>query len=230
VRTLGANEVDLWIARPQALRSAEVLARYKSWLAPDEAKRHAAFLFDKHRHEYLVTRGLVRTALSAYRPVEPAAWKFDANAYGRPAIAPPCGLEFNLSNTQTLVVCAVAERRVVGVDVEPIARASEILGIADTVFSDQELAELRALPDPAASDRAVSLWTIKEGYIKARGMGLSLPVREITVRFAQTAALAAAPLDEHPADWTIQTLDIDGHRIALVSPAPAPRVQVVSCP
>jgi 4'-phosphopantetheinyl transferase len=230
VRPLGPNAVDLWVARPNAAQGADLLARFRSWLAPEEEKRFTSFCFDKHRHEYLVTRDLVRTALSTYRAVEPAAWTFIANAYGRPAITPPCGLTFNLSNTQTLVVCAVAEELEIGVDVEPIERAPTILGIADTVFSPAELAELSALAPAAARERAVSLWTIKEAYIKARGMGMSLPVREITVRFAETIVLAAAPSDEHPDGWALQTLDFEGHRIAVASPSPAPRIEVVVPP
>src|SRR5262249_25378733 len=157
------DEIHLWIARPARVDAS----RFRAWLSPEEAARCARFRFEEHRHEYLVTRGLVRTALSAYRDVEPAAWVFRSNEYGRPEITPPCGLSFNLSTSLALVVCAVAEDRVLGVDVEPLARAKEILEVRDTVFTAKERAGL-------TPDRAVSFWTLKEAYMKARGMGMSL--------------------------------------------------------
>jgi 4'-phosphopantetheinyl transferase len=227
VRDAGRDRVDLWIVRPHEVKDPALLARFRSWLAEDELARLGGFHFDHHRHEYLMTRALARTALSDYRDVEPRGWQFAANAYGRPEIRPPCGIAFNLTNTQTLVACAVTGDRIIGIDTEPLARAPDILEIAETVFSAPEMRELRALDAVAARDRAVSLWTVKEAYMKARGMGMSLPPKEIRVAFAGTPRLVAAPDDPRPADWTLQLLDVGGDRVAVASPAPAPRIQLV---
>src|SRR5207253_10529421 len=64
--------------------------------------------------------------------------RFTVNAYGKPSPSPPCGLFFNLSNTASLVVCAVSEHHEMGVDVEPLARATDILEVAETVFRSEE--------------------------------------------------------------------------------------------
>jgi len=92
----------------------------------------------------------------------------------------PRDLEFNLSNTKGLVVCAIS-RDQVGVDVEPRARGTSVVPIADTVFSQDELAALRALPESEQPRRAIELWTLKESFIKARGLGLSLPLDRFTM-------------------------------------------------
>jgi 4'-phosphopantetheinyl transferase len=247
---LGVADIDLWVARPNALRDEALLERWRSWLAPDERARLAAFCFDVHRHEYLVTRGLVRAALSSYRATRPEAWQFRKGAHDRPFIEPDVGIRFNLSNAPALVVCAVSETHEVGVDVEPLSRAPEILDVAHTVFSTTELAELRGSrsaaprldreatldrdeglrpPSPreaspriatlrsAILDRAVSLWTTKEAYIKARSIGMSLPLREITMRFeGERVRLELTPvIDDDASAWWIRTRDIDEHRVAL---------------
>ncbi len=216
-RSIPEDTIDVWIVRPSAAVRDDLVARYRALLSPDEAARAARLRFDEHRHEFLVTRALVRVTLSEYRDVRPEAWRFASNAYGRPSIDPPCALHFNLSNTTSLVVCAVSARRELGVDVEPIERAPNILEVADTVFTDSELAELRALDGPGAADRAVSLWTCKEAYMKARGMGMSLPPKEIELRFAAASAprvQVARERDDERA-WALRTIDVHGHRIAL---------------
>jgi 4'-phosphopantetheinyl transferase len=223
--------VDLWLLRPQACPAGD-LATAMAWLAPAERERHGRFVFERHRAEYLATRALVRRALSSYRPVAPAAWQFRTNAYGRPAIdaaSDPAGeLRFNLANHPTLVVCAIRRGAEIGVDVEPLSRGADILAIAHTVFAPAELAALHALPDAARPDRALSLWTLKESYIKARGMGLSLPLDGFAFSFGAPAPrISFAPaIDDDPARWAFRTIDLLDHRIALALEVPSSAVRV----
>jgi 4'-phosphopantetheinyl transferase len=227
------SDVDLWLLQPDAC-AADDLASAMPWLTPAERERHGRFVFERNRVEYLATRALVRRALSSYHPVAPAAWQFRTNAYGRPAIdvsSGPAGeLRFNLANHPTLVVCAIRGGAEIGVDVEPLTRGAEILAIAHTVFAPAELAALRALPEAAQPDRALALWTLKEAYIKARGMGLSLPLDGFALSFdAPGPRISFAPtVDDDSARWTFRRLDIFGHRIALAleTTAAAPVVRV----
>lgn len=232
----GVTAIDVWLLAPAALDDDQLAAGY-ALLTAEERERHRKFVFERHRREYLVTRVLARAALSRHRPVARAAWQFRRNEYGRPELDPPCGLRFNLSNHPSLVACAVREGELeLGCDLEPLDRGAEVLGIADTVFAPVELAELRALPAAAQPQRAVSLWTLKEAYIKARSMGLSLPLKEFAFSFdaagAGTAADAGnvsgragalapprlsftAEIADTPARWRFAMLDVDRCRIAL---------------
>jgi len=138
------------------------------------------FRFERDRRIQLATRALVRTILSKYEDVPPAAWRFETGEKGRPEIAhPPSSLRFNLSNTHGLVVCAVVREVDVGVDVEPLDRRWS-MRIAERYFSPAEVAALRTLPEEARARRFLDLWTLKESYIKARGLGLALPLDRFT--------------------------------------------------
>jgi 4'-phosphopantetheinyl transferase len=134
-------------------------------------------------------------------------------------VEPPCGLRFSLSNTAALVVCAVWERGDVGVDIEPLDRGADVLEVADTVFAPQELAALRSLEEPAARrDRALDLWTLKESYIKARGVGLSLPLERLSFHLEGLAPVRIAihpSLGDRPERWQFRRFDVEGHRLAL---------------
>lgn len=171
------TEAHLWIARPGEIRDPELLLGYDALLTLDEREKVSRYRFEKDRHTSLVTRALVRTVLSRYAEASPGDWRFVANVYGRPEIQEPReerSLRFNLSHTEGLVVCLVSRDREVGVDVEDRTRGGDLLDIADRFFSPFEVKALRALPPEEQMDRFFFYWTLKESYIKARGMGLAL--------------------------------------------------------
>lgn len=215
---LAPHEVHVWLAEPASFADPAQLRALDALVSPDERTRTRAFAFEENRRESLVTRGLVRASLSRYRSMHPRGWRFRRNAYGRPELDPPCGLRFNLSNCPELVVCAVCEDAEIGIDVEPMRHAPRILGLADTVFAPAELAELRRLPPDRQIDRAVSLWTLKEAYIKARGIGLSLSLRSFAMSLSAGApprVTFGATIDDEPSRWAFRTIEAGGLRIAL---------------
>jgi 4'-phosphopantetheinyl transferase len=182
---LPQDEVHLWYCLPDEIEDPRLLAAYEALLAPDERVRRDRYRFEKSRREYLFTRAMVRATLSRYAPVAPAAWAFRQNAYGRPEIdpashAPHAALRFNLSNTYGLIACAVVLDRDLGIDVEDTERPGETVSIADGFFSRPEIAALRALPEERQPSRFFDYWTLKEAYIKARGMGLAIPLDQFS--------------------------------------------------
>jgi 4'-phosphopantetheinyl transferase len=167
---LGAREIQVWLGRPAAFDSHEGI------LSPDEKERLARFRFAKDRRLALASRALVRRSLSRCVDVPPEAWRFDLNPHGRPEIIAPATvpkLRFNASNTHGLVVCAVVWERDIGVDAEGIPPVAP-LDVADTHFAPVERVALRALAPADQARRFAEIWTLKEAYIKARGLGLSL--------------------------------------------------------
>jgi 4'-phosphopantetheinyl transferase len=176
---LAPAEVHVWTAVPDQVGAPAARARCEAMLSADERDRMRRFHFERDRHIYLVAHALVRTALSRYATCAPAAWTFTANAHGRPEIAPgTCArpLRFNLSHTHGLVAVAVALERDVGVDVEHLYPRSFDLDVAEHFFAPAEVAALMAQPADAQRDRFFAYWTLKESYIKARGLGLALPL------------------------------------------------------
>lgn len=179
------SEVHIWYVFSDEVRDPDLLAAYERMLAPEERVQWQRFVFERDRHQYLVTRALLRTVLSRYAPVPPAEWGFVRNTYGKPEISGPPGVfwpSFNLSHTRGLIACAVsASHRELGVDVEDTSRCSETVSIAEHFFSATEVRALRALPEAAQRERFFSYWTLKESYIKARGMGLSIPLEQFSL-------------------------------------------------
>lgn len=173
-------EVHLWLfVGPEDAGPAHA-ERCAALLSSDETVRMQRYRFPSDRLRYLFAHALVRTTLSHYLPsTPPAGWRFVANRHGRPEIAPGMAeipLRFSLSHTQGLVACAVALGRDVGVDVEHLQPPVFDLGVASQPFAPIEVRGLTAQPEGVRRERFFSLWTLKEAYIKARGLGLALPL------------------------------------------------------
>jgi 4'-phosphopantetheinyl transferase len=106
----------------------------------------------------------------------------------------------------------------VGVDVERVDRVVRE-DIAGRHFAPEEVRDLRALPPDAQARAFFEYWTLKEAYIKARGMGLAIPLAD----FAFTLAPPAAPtirfvegFDDRPERWQFwQAWPTAEHRLAL---------------
>ncbi len=211
-------ELNLWYTRPEDLPAQTTAKDCEHVLSEAELQRSKSYRLAKHRIEYFATRLLVRNALSHYHPLPPRAWNFQANRYGKPSIDPACNLRFNLSNTQDLVVCLISEGIELGIDIEPLGRAAEVAKVAADVFSPRELSQLETLSGPQKLDRALSLWTLKESYIKARGLGLSLPLKSFSFVFEESNEFhieMESRLNDNPANWQFCFFDLEGHRVAL---------------
>jgi len=181
--TLPEGEAHIWYAWTATCDTPALRAYYRSLLSRQEKERLERFAFEHLKLEYLVTRALCRTVLSAYANVPPGCWRFRANGYGRPEIDAGDGLpqlRFNLSNARSLVACVTTRTVDAGIDVEDTDRSGETVSIADRYFSPPELLALHALPADRQRLRFFELWTLKESYIKARGMGLSIPLDQFS--------------------------------------------------
>lgn len=175
---LEQGQVDIWLTRLSGIGD-HLLRRYEQLMSESEHATWRRFLVEHARLQHLVARALVRTTLSRYFDVAPESWQFGANRYGRPHIAEPRQfrpVRFNLSHTNGLVVCAVAKARAIGIDVENITRESRLADLAPRVFSPIELSTFLRTAPQTQREVFFSFWTLKEAYIKARGMGLSLPL------------------------------------------------------
>lgn len=212
---LGTDEVHAWVARPPALTESE-LAECAHTLSAEERARVARFRFERNQREATVSRALVRTTLARYVDLPASSFRFRVLPLGRPELDPPCGLAFNATNHPDLVACAVARIEQVGIDTEPLSRGDEILEVAEDVFSSPELEELAALSLDERRDRAVALWTCKEAYIKARGLGFSASLKDVVVDFTGGAPqLRFLSRYDEAERWWLATHDLLGFRLAI---------------
>ncbi|UXI70706.1 4'-phosphopantetheinyl transferase superfamily protein [Tahibacter amnicola] len=209
LQPLPADEVHVWYAWSAEFDTPAFRTAALALLSTEERQRHDRYVFDYLKLEYLVTRALCRGVLSRYAATLPSEWTFVANEYGRPEIAAihdTGDLRFNLSNSRSLVACLVGREVDAGVDVERCERLTDIAGIAEHHFSPTEVEALFALPESERQNRFFQYWTLKESYIKARGMGLSIPLDQFSFALdGDSIGIGFDPaLDDTPAHWQFE--------------------------
>ena len=107
---LGSNDIHLYFVRPGLITDSKLLLQYQSLLSAEEQQQMTRFYYERHRHQFLVTRALIRTSLSNYFDVLPANWVFSKNAYDKPEIAHPDSgeqIRFNISHADGLIMCGM---------------------------------------------------------------------------------------------------------------------------
>ncbi len=184
---IGAREV--LVASTRLDRRGEPTGSASAVLSADELARAARFRFARDRDAFLRAPG----------------------PYGKPALASGGDLEFNLSHSGSLALCALAWKRPVGVDVEAHRDDVETLEIAELFFSEREIETLRELPEAARRHAFFLCWTRKEAYVKARGEGLSVPLGgfDVTCVPGEPARLTGlGDAAEEVARWSIADLDV----------------------
>jgi 4'-phosphopantetheinyl transferase len=105
------------------------------------------------------------------------------------------------------------------VDVENVRSRQVDIEIADRYFAAAEFAALRALPREQQRQRFFEYWTLKESYIKARGMGLSIPLDRFALHLEEPALVRLtidSTLGDSPERWAFWQIQFADEYLAAV--------------
>lgn len=142
------------------------------------------------RHRFLLSRSLLRTALSAWLGVAPHSIPLTLAATGKPRLAGGDATEFNVSHSATWVAVALSRHGAVGVDVEHHRRRNNLDAVARRYFDQAEYQALCRLAPEDRNERFFSYWTFKEAYVKALGCGLAPALAHMRLRYGDPPTTA----------------------------------------
>lgn len=148
----------------------------------DEQRHAERFRRATDRDRYVRAHLALRATLASYVRVDPGALVFDRQClhcgdprHGKPRLV-QAKIDFNMSHADGVAVVAVTTSgQRVGVDVESVQRASAIAEATDMVVGKGDPS------DAWTPQRLAELWTAKEAFAKACGLGLRLDLRDISV-------------------------------------------------
>jgi 4'-phosphopantetheinyl transferase len=223
-------------------RHAVAAKRLAEVLDAAETARRDAFVFARDGDRYAVAHVGLRVLLARCLGVEPGALEFErrpcaacGGPHGKPALSGVGGggggargggdggargggdggareLCFSLAHAGGVALYALACVEV-GVDVEPRRPLEELDGVAESLHA-RERAALAVLPAGARADALLCCWTRKEALLKARGLGLTVPLAGYYTGIGAAYGQPVPP----PAQlegWALADVPLAGHHAAV---------------
>ena len=220
------GEIHLWFAFPGKMGDSQTPSPTYPLLDEEEQARMARLHFPEGRRLFGASHTLVRTTLSRYSEIPPEKWRFVKNVHGKPSTDPALDsspLSFSLSHTRGIAAVAVTRGADVGADVERADRNIDAARLAGRFFSPEEAAALHEISPDRLRDHFFLYWTLKESYIKARGIGLILPLDSFSFRLGgeRPFRIDFSSGDCDPGSWRFTVLRPRPQYVAAVGFAPA---------
>lgn len=147
---------------------------FLSHVSEERRGQASRFVHQADAYRSVLGEVLSRVTLSKLTGLRPVELSFTRNKYGKPALRNDADVQFNVSHSGNWIALISGGGADLGVDVEKIAPID--MKIAERFFSLTESRFLAAEPTEMQLETFYRLWTLKESYIKAVGMGLSMPL------------------------------------------------------
>ncbi|MGW9424645.1 4'-phosphopantetheinyl transferase family protein [Streptomyces koyangensis] len=208
----------LWFCPNDELAPGITATLAAHWLDDHERETAGQFLFERDRRQYLVSHVLVRRVLALECGIpedESVIWR---SARGRPFLQKPPGglprggaeLDFNLSHAGGYNLLGLVRHHRIGVDIERLDRGHQgLAAIVETFAPEERRWVARAAPGRARHVRILRLWTLKEAYSKARGLGLGLSFDTFSFELADDRGVLGfgPPPDDVARRWRFVELE-----------------------
>lgn len=167
----------LYTADVTSLEKEEYYA--SAYAAVTESRRLRTDRYLRAEDRYLSLGGeLLLKKLLADAGFSLAELRLYCGEMGKPKLETPEQLHFNISHSGSRVICALGDREL-GCDIEKIGRYHRKTAER---FAPEEFRFIEACREGAEQDRAFCrIWTMKESFMKAVGLGFSLPLSDFSV-------------------------------------------------
>lgn len=165
--------------------SSDDLINCSRLLGVSQLETMSKFRFEKDKKSYLLSKVYTQSILSAY--LKKNNIKIRKNKFGKPYLDGVPSFFFNVSHSNNRLAIAVSLYSEVGVDIEFIqSDFNSIYDIAKDNFSNEECGYIFSGHCKQLSfERFTKLWTLKEAYLKALGVGLSKNMSEVVFDFIE---------------------------------------------
>lgn len=185
--------------------SAGEAGRLLPRLPSDERERFHRYRHQLSSYQFLAGRLLIRKWLEAVSGIAADQWRLAEGPRGRPTIASPASpWSFNLAHSGGLVAAVLSRLPDVGVDLEHLDRRPMVRDLYRRFCAPSEIADIEAQPEPERMRRFLTYWTLKEAYLKARGLGIAVHLAdlEFTIEGPRPSIRFRGSLKGTDADWT----------------------------
>ncbi len=172
----------------------EIIFREAAWigLTAKEQAQAACFRFQVDAYHWMACRANLRKILSQAIDCKPREVPLLFSEYGKPELAAPYhSLNFNLSHSNNLAIVALNIDGPIGVDLEALDRAPDLLECETSFCHPEEMISL-PLDKRSRADHLLQIWTAKEAVLKALGTGMSHSPKTLKIFFQGQGGVAVS--------------------------------------
>lgn len=198
----------------------------------DEAKRISAFVFKRDAKASMAGRLLMRRCLVDSLRQNNAKLNLTRTSDGRPVLTEPvANFDFNISHQGDFCAATSGRCKCIGIDIMQMKytggrHVTEFFRLMRRQFTQ---GEWQFIKTPSFESQQIArfyrLWTLKESYVKAVGIGLGMDLQRINfricdeLRLGQELTSTSVEVDGHlDAKWTFHECLLDStHCVAIAS-------------
>lgn len=170
--------VRIYASDISALADADLYAKAYAAVSDERKAKTDRFVFPEGKYRSLGVELLLRFGLSDLS-VDSKNLKLGYGAMKKPYLIDYPEIQFNQSHSGTYAMCAFS-KTAVGCDVEKMSRCD--LAVARRFFFAGEYESILARKTPdEQKTQFFRLWTMKESFMKATGLGLSLGLKNFEI-------------------------------------------------
>lgn len=169
---------EIYAVNIKDIKDERMLDNFFQHMSAEKIQRMLKFKRYEDRKRGVIGELLIRYLVCGKLGINNNEINFIPNKYGKPFLKDYIGLEYNISHSNELVVCAVGDYEV-GIDIEYVKDMD--IDAANYVLSTDEKEEYKGISENEKLDYFYSIWTLKESFIKAKGMGLHISMNSFTV-------------------------------------------------
>lgn len=181
------------------------------WPLLDQIEQNLAGQFKNtaRRDAYIESRARLRLLLGRITHCDPGQLRIALTEYGKPYLPDFPEFAFNLSHTANKLVVATGHRCLLGVDIETVRPRTNLVGLVEKCFAEEEQAYWRQLPETDQTEAFYRFWVRKEAFVKAVGRGISMGMDTVVIDPLNPRKLQKIPEAYGRADeWRLHDFDI----------------------
>ena len=169
----------IYAANVTELRNEALYNLAYNKVTDERRKKTDSFRLKRDRQLSLGAELLLMQGLKEWG-INPKEIKYYYGANGKPYLTGGQNIYFNLSHSEETVICAVSLCEI-GCDIEKISDYK--LQVAKKFFCEDEYEMIVSQTTKEARQNIFfRLWTLKESFIKLKGMGMSMPMNSFSIK------------------------------------------------
>lgn len=172
------NRVQVFVLKLTGTEDENSVNQLLDMLPSHSQERFFAYTNLRSKLQSVLGEVLARYAIGNFGGIPYTTAKMLTGKNGKPYFSHPQNIHYNISHSGLYIVCAVSNSEI-GIDVERIRKVN--LRIAERYFSPTELSDLLAMSESSRMEYFITLWTIKEAYLKSTGTGLTQKLNSFTI-------------------------------------------------